>query len=1301
MRSLVLLQERHVGVNEGERVIAHAEDSATSTAYLGLLCETEGELRIAQLDSGAKAHSTLATLPLFGEDGEQVTIMDMQFLADTEMLCVTLSGGDINLISSRGHVEVIGTIDDGIRAAGWSSDNELVVFVTGKGNYVEMTRDFDVLCERAIETTAAGEDVQVTVGWGKKETQFHGSEGKQAAQRKTAQQATLSDDDDRAPRVSWRGDSSYFCISSVDTATQRRVIRVYNRDGVLQSTSEAVDKLEHALSWRPSGNLIASSQRLPHRHDIVMFERNGLRHGEFALRTANLRVADMTWSADSAVLAVWTVSPGNAHAVQLWYMNNYYWYLKQEITFEQTPVTSVRWHAEHPLHLRVSTDVAYYEYEFTWDVLTSPATHLPHATAVAVIDGCSVLYTPFRYANVPPPMSLHKLTASADRAVKCVAFAGDGPDIEDFATLSGWSGTHVDIWHVAVSATAAGKNKLAAPVLAASFSVPTSLTLRQLQFYDSQTLLALGYSYEKGVDSLMRIRLTKDRKLDGHEEIVLPYTAHRLYCNRHLNDIVIESSTGDVHKAAVSDADAGANIHELEHVDSLPTLCDWIATTRIGPLQSTEFALLALNSRSRLYLNGSLLSSECTSFNIHSHFLILTTFTHTARFLPLALPSSAFRLIDNVDSKADESLRRVERGSKVVVSTPFESMLVLQMPRGNLETVYPRALVLDTVRSLLQQLDYRTSFLLCRKHRIDLNILVDDDTDRFMSNVPLFIKQVPEVDYLNLFLSSLRNEDVTHTMYPGIAHTVAAPRPGMLQDKVNRICDAVRGELQSLDIKTYVNTIITTYVRKTPPELEDALRNIKDLKRISPDLADAAVKYTVFLVKVDALYDVALGMYDFGLVLMVAQHSHKDPREYLPFLTELKKLPKYYQQFRVDDHLKRYTKALDNLSQAGEEHWDECAQYIKKHALYQSAIRIYRREPERLKSVADMHGEHLLHAGQLKEAAIAFHLAENYTQAMSAYRRAGMWREVFSLAEQTHMAEDEVARLAQGMAKELHERTEYSAAAQVLFDYAHDIERAMTEWLRGGCWSEAVRVAQHNHRLDLIATHVKPGVVQGHKAMLATMQELHDDYEQRYERLVACRREKEERSRAEMERLGKDERLDDIDVMSDTTSMMSTFTGLTLATATMSTRSGRSSRSSGKARRKEERKRHAGKKGSIYEEAYLVDSCRRLTERANQLVPDVAALTQALMQFAYVDEAQAVQTRYEQLLLHMRERVPVIFVAPKQTALERLTEQYRTQQQTGEGEGETVDGGGSLATTTDYSWPTMAEGATWKSKLLS
>ena len=47
------------------------------------------------------------------------------------------------------------------------------------------------------------------------------------------------------------------------------------------------------------------------------------------------------------------------------------------------------------------------------------------------------------------------------------------------------------------------------------------------------------------------------------------------------------------------------------------------------------------------------------------------------------------------------------------------------MPRGNLETICPRALVLSSVRGSLDQLKFREAFITMRKHRINLDLIYD------------------------------------------------------------------------------------------------------------------------------------------------------------------------------------------------------------------------------------------------------------------------------------------------------------------------------------------------------------------------------------------------------------------------------------------------------------------------------------------------------------------------------------------------------------------------------------------------
>jgi hypothetical protein len=89
-----------------------------------------------------------------------------------------------------------------------------------------------------------------------------------------------------------------------------------------------------------------------------------------------------------------------------------------------------------------------------------------------------------------------------------------------------------------------------------------------------------------------------------------------------------------------------------------------------------------------------------------------------------------------------------------------------KVSENNVPEVY-RAQFKVTHRTI-NRIDYRSAFLACRTNRIDLNILYDEDPQLFNDHVDTFLSQVHEVDHINLFLSNLRNEDVTVTMYPKV-----------------------------------------------------------------------------------------------------------------------------------------------------------------------------------------------------------------------------------------------------------------------------------------------------------------------------------------------------------------------------------------------------------------------------------------------------------------------------------------------------------------------------------------------------
>ena len=90
---------------------------------------------------------------------------------------------------------------------------------------------------------------------------------------------------------------------------------------------------------------------------------------------------------------------------------------------------------------------------------------------------------------------------------------------------------------------------------------------------------------------------------------------------------------------------------------------------------------------------------------------------------------------------------------------------------------------------------------------------------------------VDSPEWLNLFLSGLRNEDVTVTMYPDFANKIA--KMGSKVDttkKVDNVCKAIRDTLIILDEDRYQNSVLTTFVKQTPPDLESSMKMIREIK---------------------------------------------------------------------------------------------------------------------------------------------------------------------------------------------------------------------------------------------------------------------------------------------------------------------------------------------------------------------------------------------------------------------------------------------------------------------------------------
>ncbi|GAA5883430.1 hypothetical protein JCM3774_004277 [Rhodotorula dairenensis] len=1337
-------------------VCATAVDPATETHYAVLVAEPDQpesddaaafvHLQVYRFASSPGQQptrlSTLATPPApRALAAATPRVVSFKYLAEDDALVLVLANGEVEQIFLEGanpdgvvRSENVGTFDAGIKAAEWSPDDELLAIVTGDDQLLTLTKTFEPLSESPLHTTSFGVDAPVSVGWGHKSTQFHGSVGKSAAAAAAKfdpldAPQLLSPKDDRRTRIAWRGDSAWFAVNSVETAPAPssprsgtnptvaagtdveslsatrlvRRIRIYSRLGEHSSTSEPVPGLESSLAWIPSGEILASTQRrwvpdagaaVPEEEQVqvVFFERNGLRRHEFPLRdprAEQVSVREMQWNASSDLLAVWIERAGSAaapdHEVQLWHRGNYYWYLKQTISprlSDTGDLIGFGWHLENAMELEFITTDGVERYSLSWETYASRRPAPFDDGTVAVTDGSGTKLTPFRLQNVPPPMA--SLVLPATRPVPALApshisFASStSTSTLYFALVYPDSYLEVYSWDLPMKGNAQ-KNALAglpSPALQYALQIdPNAESPRTLSRQCAVTVL-------QGVPVVAVLRTSRERdevvlvRGGDSERSVRHVTVHervgKLLAEDARADATPRGEEGEAEEPNFLLETLSGEILEVPldgHEDvalpsstlsSLPEFCPHVSHVLLpaSTTHSTSFrlpTLIGLSTTGRLYSGSRLLASDATSFVLTPDFVIYTTYSHEAKFLPLSTIASGPSAAEFTESfarragpgggGADSSIKRaVERGSRIVTVVPSSTTLVLQMPRGNLETICPRPLVLRVVRSHLESHRYRSAFLLCRRHRIDLNILHDHDPAAFTAHLSDFITQVKDVDHLNLFLSGLKDEDVTKTMYRPL---VASAAVFDTSNKVNTICDLVREDLEKRDLFHYANTILTAHVRKRPPAYEDALNLLVELKAKDPERAEDAVKYIIFLSDANKLFDLALGMYDFPLVLMIAQQSQKDPREYLPFLRALRALPHHMQRHRINDHLGRHASALRHITRAGDEHFDEALEYARKHRLFELALQSYEHDADKYQALLRAYAEDLFDRSKYFESAQMFRLGGEPDKAMVAYQRAHAWQELFTLALGAGQVDDDGLKdLAAEVAEDLVSKRRHAEAARVLLDYAKDVEAAIDALCEGNLHTEAVRTATFATRPDLIDSRIKESTLELQNRLLEDCEELREQIEKQVDRLHDLKDKQEQNPYFYFCIDDPVTALENVEIAPDGMSDAGTaFTRYTANPTTLASSTRRSSKTA-TSRRKAALKRVAGRKGTVYEEMYLLNSIKKAAEtRLAELQGEAAALLPVLLTLDSKDhrqaafELQAAVTAFEAFLASAVDRV--------------------------------------------------------------
>jgi len=1014
-----------------------------------------------------------------------------------------------------------------------------------------MFSTFDVLIECSLDEKAEKEFM--TVGWGKKETQFHGSVGKD--NRKKAEIEIKNIEElNKTITCCWRGDGEYFAVNFV--GSNGRMFKVFNKEGSMQYVSELCENLQVPIAWKSSGLWIAKPEILKNKYVITLFERNGLKHFELVLPFSPdiEEVTNLSWNQDSDILLIETNRNG-IYTLYFYTICNYHWYMKYHIEYSFPIVYNWSQNFAEPKKLHImDVNGKYSILKFDYVVNHSNGNSNNDETVVAVLDGHKLLLTNFKSQMLPPPMASLEVTLENPANVVNFIQSSTEFDSNSFMTIDQ---ANVATFYRCIFNDAINGRKFNSVEKVKSVQLKNIENVVHSLWIDSFKLLVTSehtiFLYSTDSESMLA-------------EIMLEDVVAGIV---KINESLYAAQLIDGTLIGIEVNENGLSISDKEF-PKLPELCE-----KVVPVVKNDVMFYGhKNLKKKLYLNSKEIANEVTSFTVTNdqEFLIYTT-----------IGELKFVKIDKNPEEVIDT-RRIERGSKIISLVKDKSQIIFQLPRGNLETISPRILSFKIIRKHLEVPNYKTAFDLLRKERINLNLLIDMQPQKFLNEIEDFVLQIDNINWLNLFLTELKNEDVTTTMYKFCDKIEEGTDESFtFENKIQFICEEMLDIFERFDQKKYLLPSITSHVKNE--NLEKALQLIWDLKKAGGNdkEADDAIKYLLYLIDINVLYNIALGMYDYQLVMFVAQKSQKDPKEYVPFLQELKSFDPFYAKYKIDCFLKRYTKAVSNISSLcaeSSEKFDECIELIKKHSLYEAALFAFDGYKNCYQKICILYGDHLRVKGKFLEAILMYERGGDYKQALSSARNILDWKKCLVLARKCNYNESEVNDLASKLTHSLIDLGRFKEACEIIRKFNEDPRLLIETLVHGRYYDEALlEISFIDPDNQFINEIIRPNIVNHFNETIKAIGDDKATFLLQKSRLLSIRQEK-------IRKIQNPQEDDDDDTFSDTTSINS-----------QSSRNTAKTFRSSKQKRKHERKLLNLKEGNKFEDVALLDSIWKLVHK--------------------------------------------------------------------------------------------------------
>lgn len=1195
--------------------------------------------------------------PLDLEPDDFITSFD--YLMEKESLIIGTFSGLLLLHMVDGNsTEVVGRVEGGVKSISPSPDGDLLAVTTGLGQLLVLTHDWDVLYEVMFEDPVEGIDVREQI---RLDGCFNGGpiswrgDGKYLATLCRVQGSPL------LQIKVWERDSGVLQSTSESNVFVNTVLEWMPSGAKIATVSNGADE-----------------DKCP---SIRFFERNGLERSSFTINEPSDAAVDLLkWNCNSDLLAG-IVKCKNFDCIKIWFFSNNHWYLKQEIRYSKQDVVRIMWDPAKPLQLLCwTTGGQITVYNFVWiSAITenSVALVVDHSNILVTPLTLSLIPPPMYSFSLKFSSAVREIAfcSKGSKNMFLAAFLSDGHlCVVAFPELECWE----DLEGKEFVVKACNSETVSGSLLHLQWLDPHMLLgASHFGFNEKRHLAGSEHQMKDLGYHLVEIEVVsvEDQALNSlacsgwHAKVTNQMNVEHLVISIASNpakscSAFVQLNNGHIFEyvsGVRAPAEATGSIFKKYEAMVFSPSCPWMSVALVNNDGNFQPLIFGLDELGRLSIDGRTLCNNCCSFSFYSNssdqvitHLILSTkqdllFIVDIPDILVGDTDIKYKNFTHIATKKREEETKTfmniwERGAKIVgVLHGDEAAVILQTSRGNLECISPRKMVLTSIVNALVQRRFSDALLMVRRHRIDFNIIVDYcGWQAFVQFASEFVKQVNNLTYITDIVCAIKNENMTVKLYKSYIFIPNTDSEGdKLQgvqhdldsnSKVSSVLSAIRKALEEHVPENPARElcILTTLARNDPPALEEALERIKitrelelsgsnDPRRASYPSAEESLKHLLWLSDADAVFEAALGLYDLNLAAIVALNAQRDPKEFIPFLQELEKMPTLFRQYTIDLRLQRYEKALKHIVSAGNAYHEDCMNLLRGHPeLFPIGLKLMTDSTKR-GQIYEAWGDHLVDKKSFEDAAMTFLCCSNFEKALKAYRACGHWRGMLTVAGLLNLGKEDVLQLAHELSEELQALGKPGEAARVSLEYCGDTKTAVSLLVSARLWEEALRVAFISGNVDLVS-EVKTASLECADVLINEYQEGLEKVGKYLTRYLAVR----QRRLLLVAKIQFEDHTSNIgdDNISETSS---NFSGMSAYTTGTTKASSVISSTTSKARgARRQRKRGKIRAGSADEEMALVEHLKGMAIIVEAKI-ELKALLASLLMLGLVDTATKVQ----------------------------------------------------------------------------